>query len=64
MNTVFKICLDKSITVLPGIDMMVKGEINDENGYLSHTSELVIESKTDSVLEKQGIIVGKDPSDC
>ena len=59
VNTVFKICLDESITVPPGIEMMVKGKINDENGYLSHTSELVIESKTDSVLEKQGILVAK-----
>ena len=59
VNTVFKICLDESITVPPWIEMMVKGKINDENGYLSHTSELVIESKTDSVLEKQGILVAK-----
>ena len=59
VNTVFKMCLDESITVPPGIEMMVKGKINDENGYLSHTSELVIESKTDSVLEKQGILVAK-----
>ena len=59
MNTVFKICLDESITVPRGIEMIVKGKINDENGYLSHTSELFIESKTDSVLEKQGILVAK-----
>ena len=59
MNTVIKICLDESITVPPGIEMMVKGKISDENGYLSHTSELVIESKTDSVLDKQGIFVAK-----
>ena len=59
MNTVFKICLDESVTVPPGMEIMVKGKISDENGCLSHTSQLVVESKSDSVLAKQGILVAK-----
>ena len=59
VNTVFKICLDESVTVPPGMEMMVKGEISDENGCLSHASELVVESKSDSVLAKRGILVAK-----
>ena len=59
VNTVFKICLDESVTVPSGMEMMVKGKISDENGCLSHASELVVESKSGSVLAKQGILVAK-----
>ena len=60
VNKVFKICLDESVTVLPGMEMIVKGKISDENGCLSHASKLVIKSKLDSVLAKQGIFVAKE----
>ena len=59
VNTVFKISLAESLTVPPGMEMMVKGKIDDEHGLLSHESDLVVESKTDSVLAKQGILVAK-----
>ena len=59
VNTVFKICLEESITVPSGMEMMVKGKISDEHGYLLHASELVVESKTGSALAKQGILVAK-----
>ena len=62
---VFRIRLESDVTVPPGCEMMVRGKVDAENFDISQITEAFVESKTESVLVKQGIMVVKalvDPS--
>lgn len=59
VSSVFRICLDETVTLPPGAETIVKGRIDDEGHCFSQASEMIIESKSDSVLARQGILVAK-----
>lgn len=59
VSSVFRICLAETVTVPPGTEKIVKGKIDKEDYCFSPVSEVIIESKSDSVLAKQGILVAK-----
>lgn len=58
-GSIFRIRLDTDFTVPPGSEMIVSGSIDDDMHCLSHITEAIVESKSDSVLAKQGILVAK-----
>ena len=58
-SSIFRIRLDTDFTVPPGSEMIVSGSVEDNHHCLSHVTEGIVESKSDSVLAKQGILVAK-----
>ena len=58
-SSIFRIRLDTDFTVPPGSEMIVSGSVEDNHHCLSHVTEAIVESKSDSVLAKQGILVAK-----
>ena len=51
--------LTQIFTVPPGSEMIVSGSVEDNHHCLTHVTEGIVESKSDSVLAKQGILVAK-----
>lgn len=58
-SSLFRIRLDRNVTVPPGAEMIIGGKIDLNGQSLRETSEMIIEPKPESVLTKQGILVAK-----
>ena len=55
----FRICLDRDVTVPPGTEMIIGGKIDLNEPSLLGISEMIIEPKAESDLSKKGILMAK-----
>ena len=58
-SSLFRIRLDRDVTVPPGAEMNIGGKIDLNGQSLTEISEMIVEPKPESVLTKQGILVAK-----
>ena len=58
-SSLFRIRLDRDVTVPPGAEMIIGGKIDLNGQSLREISEMIVEPKAESVLTRQGILVAK-----
>ena len=58
-SSLFRIRLDRDVTVPPGAERIIGGKIDLNGQSLTEISEMIVEPKPESVLTKQGILVAK-----